>query len=183
MAEALTVARPYAEAVFRLAREQNQVDVWSRRLQALALIAQDAEMAALINNPRLSDEHLAELFIHIGGSVESEIGQQPELKRFLLTLAENQRLALLTGIATLFDLQKNADQGVSEALVESAFELGAEQLGQLRAELERHFGSKLEISVATKPELIGGVLVKVGDQVLDLSVRGKLEAMSHSLKH
>lgn len=177
MAETVTIARPYAEAIFRLAKENGALAPWSARLTRLAAVAQDKEMADLIGNPKLSAEQVAQLFISLADDNDATLGN------FIRVLAENERLALLPEIRNLFDLMKSSEEGIKEAVVESAFVIDDTQLAALVAQLEGHFKSRLAASVVVKPELIGGVRVAVGDQVLDASVRGKLEAMATALKN
>ncbi|MDR2165919.1 MAG: F0F1 ATP synthase subunit delta [Zoogloeaceae bacterium] len=177
MSETVTIARPYAEAVFRAARESGALDVWSARLHRLALIAQDAEMAEIIGDPRRSVDTLVQLFTSLAGDNDVTLGN------FIRVLAENERLALLPEIATLFDAQKSDAEGIREALVETAFPLSKANLEALVPQLEAHFKTRLTPRVVVDAGLIGGVRVAVGDQVLDASVRGKLDAMAAALKN
>ena len=178
MAESVTIARPYAQAVFRLARENGKLEAWSDRLQRLALIALDAEMTKVIGNPKFSAPQVAELFVSLAG----ESGDA-EFARFVATLAENERLAILPEIRDLYEQLKDADAGVKDALITSAYPLDDRQLNDLMRQLEAHFGAKLQPHVEVDPELIGGVKVAVGDQVVDTSVRAKLDAMALALKN
>lgn len=178
MAETVTIARPYAQAVFRLARESGNLAAWSDRLQRLALIAADAEMAKVVGNPKFSAPQVAELFVSLAGE-----GGNAEFVRFVATLAENERLAILPEIRDLYEQLKDAEAGVKDALITSAFPLDDGQLNDLMRQLEAHFGTKLQPHVEVDPELIGGVKVAVGDQVVDTSVRAKLDALASALKN
>ena len=178
MAESVTIARPYAQAVFRLASESKELATWSDRLQRLATIAQDPEMDKVVGNPKFSAKQIADLFV----SLTDEVGNQ-ELASFVGILAENERLGVLTQIQEIYEQLKSADEGVKDAVVTSAYSLDAAQLNNLMSQLESHFGSKLQPHVEVDPALIGGIKVAVGDQVLDASVRGKLEAMATALKN
>ena len=178
MAESVTIARPYAQAVFRLASESKELATWSDRLQRLATVAQDPEMDKVIGNPKFSAKQIADLFV----SLTDEVGNQ-ELASFVGILAENERLGVLTQIQEIYEQLKSADEGVKDAVVTSAYSLDAAQLNNLMSQLESHFGSKLQPHVEVDPALIGGIKVAVGDQVLDASVRGKLEAMATALKN
>ena len=178
MAESVTIARPYAQAVFRLARESRTLAAWSDRLQRLAAVAQDAEMAQVVGNPKFSAKQVADLFVSLSG----EPGNQ-ELASFVGILAENERLDVLTQIQEIYEQLKSAEEGVKDAVVTSAYPLDGAQLTNLMSQLETHFGSKLQPHVEVDAALIGGVKVAVGDQVLDASVRGKLEAMATALKN
>jgi len=178
MAESVTIARPYAQAVFRLAREGKALTAWSDRLQRLAAIAQDPEMAKVVGNPKFSAGQVAELFVSLTG----ESGNK-ELTSFIGILAENERLGVLTQIQEIYEQLKSGDEGVKDAIVTSAYPLDDAQLKNLMSQLESHFGSKLQPRVEVDATLIGGIKVAVGDQVLDASVRGKLDAMATALKN
>ncbi len=178
MAESVTIARPYAEAVFRLAKEQKTLPLWQDRLDRMALVAQDAEMQELIGNPKVSAAQLAQLFLSLCGE-----GKDQELENFIQVLANNERLAVLPQVRDLYVTLKGAEEGVKEAVIESAYPLDDAQLNKLTSQLEAHFGSRLQPRVVVQPELIGGVKVMVGDRVLDASVRGKLEAVASALKN
>lgn len=177
MAESVTIARPYAEAAYRLAKESGAQGLWSQRLQRLALIAQDKEMTEVMTNPRLSTEQVAELFISLSADSDAI------LANFVRTLAENRRLALLPEISRLFELEKSQEEGVQEAVVYSAFPIDDAQVAALLQQLEPRFGTRLTARVEVDPSLIGGVRVTVGDQMLDASVRGKLDAMAVALNN
>jgi len=178
MAESVTIARPYAQAIFRLARESKALTVWSDRLQRLVAIAQDAEMAKVVGNPKFSAGQVADLFVSLSG----DAGNQ-ELAAFIGLLAENERLDVLTQIQEIYEQLKSADEGVKDAVITSAYPLDDAQLNNLMSQLESHFGSKLQPHIEVDAALIGGIKVAVGDQVLDASVRGKLDAMATALKN
>lgn len=177
MAESVTIARPYAEAVFRVATETGAQSAWSQRLQRLALIAQDGDMATVMGNPQLSVEQVANLVISLCEDNDQVLGN------FVRTLAENRRLVLLPEISRLFELAKSQQEGVKEAVVYSAFPIDDSQVAALLQQLEPRFATRLTARVEIDPSLLGGVRVAVGDQVLDASVRGKLDAMAVALNN
>ena len=176
MAESLTIARPYAQAVFRLAHESGSLAAWSRRLQRLALVAADPRMIALAGDPRFSPGEVAAHFLSL-----SDEPDNAELKSLLELLATNERLPVLPQICETFEVLRSGAEGIREALVASAFALDEAQLAELLPRLEAHFGGRLKPRVEVDPSLIGGIRVAVGDQVLDASVAGKLEAMALAL--
>jgi F-type H+-transporting ATPase subunit delta len=178
MAESVTIARPYAQAVFQLARESRSLAEWSGRLSRLAAIAGDPEMAAVIGNPRFSARQLSDLVMSLSGEPENR-----ELKSFVALLAENGRFDVMAEVDAIFETLKREEEGVKEALITSAFPLDAHSFDALLKTLEAHFDSRLQGRVEVDPSLIGGVRVKVGDRVLDATVRGKLDAMAAALKN
>lgn len=177
MAEARTIARPYAEAVFRLARATNQLPAWSGMLQLAATVAADGQIRALIGNPKVPPRRLGEVLLEICGDKLNGEG-----RNFVLLLAENSRIEILPEISELFEQLKTQQEGVLGAKITSAFGMTEAQLKDLVANLEIKFKRKIEAQVSVDPELIGGVKVEIGDEVLDASVRGKLEAMAVALK-
>jgi F-type H+-transporting ATPase subunit delta len=178
MAEDITLARPYAEAVFALARDAKKLDAWQETLARMAQVAADPLMHQCIGDPKLLPEKLAQLFLDVvGGKADAA------RKNFVQLLIENDRLVVLPSVYALFVELKNEHEGVKQARITSAFPLDDKALKQLVAELEPRFGCKLEPSVVVDPELIGGVTVAVGDEVIDASVRGKLATMATVLTH
>lgn len=177
MAENVTLARPYAEAAFQLAKGSS-LPAWSGSLARLAAVAASAEMQACITDPRLQPEQLTALFVGVVGD-----GISAEQQNFVRVLADNERLQVLPEIAELFNELKNGHEGVRDAEVESAFAMDAAAQKALVADLERKFNCKIQATVRVVPELIGGVRIAIGDEVIDASVRGKLAAMATALKN
>ena len=177
MAEPTTVARPYAEAAFRLAEGAGVLGKWSEMLGALAQVAQDARVQAAIADPNLSDAKAAGLFISIlAGKLSGDA------ENFVRVLAENKRLELLPEIRTQFEALKNEREGVVEAEVVSAFELSAAQVADLAQRLEKKTGRKVRTTLRVDKDLIGGVKVVIGDKVIDGSARCQLSALETALK-
>nr|WP_314543851.1 F0F1 ATP synthase subunit delta [uncultured Massilia sp.] len=175
MAELATVARPYAEALFRIA-QNGDMAAWSAIVGELAQIGANPDLLAYASNPNLTHAQLADT---IASLVKSPLSA--EAKNFIAMLAENGRIALLPEIGAQFTVLKNAQAGAADATIHSAFDISADQLTQLVATLEKKFGRKLNPTVAVDPSLIGGVRVVVGDEVLDTSVRAKLQQMHNAL--
>ena len=177
MAEAITVARPYADAVYKLAVANNNLSEWSKMLQLAAAIAGDERMKLLIGNPVVSVKQLAEIFLEIGRSTFNA-----EASNLVMLLIENKRALVLPQISQLFEQLKAQHEGVLEAKIISAFAMENKQIKKLIDSLEQKFKHKIEARISVDPELIGGIKVEIGDEILDASVRGKLEAMAVALK-
>lgn len=182
MAELATIARPYAEAAFDVARApavgQGAVstDAWLTQLQALAQVAGHPEVRSLANDPKISR---AQLFDFLPGAAGIKLDAQ--VGNFVRMLVDNHRIALLPEIAAQFEALKHASEGISDAVITSAFPLSGAALTDLVAALEKKFGRKLQAQVVVDPALIGGVSVTVGDEVLDTSVRARLTRMQATL--
>jgi F-type H+-transporting ATPase subunit delta len=180
MAENLTLARPYAEAAFLLAKSASDLPAWSTTLAQLAAVTTSEQMIESIGNPLMSPEQLTQLCIQVAsGNAAISTDQQ----NFVRVLVDNQRLSVLSEISALFDLLKHDHEGVKDAEITSAFALDDTTLKTLVADLERKFGCRIEVSVKVDATLIGGVRIAVGDEVIDASVRGKLAAMATALKN
>ena len=177
MAELATIARPYAEALFRVA-ESGDVAAWSALVQELAQVARLPELASVASSPKVSRAQVADLLL---AAVKSPQKDSPQAKNFVQMLVDNHRLALLPEIAVQFDELKNAREGAADALIVSAFPLEGAALTDLVASLERKFKRKLKPVVEVDASLIGGVRVTVGDEVLDSSVRARLASMQTAL--
>jgi F-type H+-transporting ATPase subunit delta len=175
MAELATVARPYAEALFRVA-QGGDLNAWSGLVAELAQIGANPDLQAFAGNPNVTPAQLAET---IASLVKSPVNA--EATNFIAMLAENGRIALLPEIGAQFIVLKNAHQGAADATIYSAFDLSADQVNALVAALEKKFGRKLNPTVDIDTSLIGGVRVVVGDEVLDTSVRAKLQQMHAAL--
>jgi F-type H+-transporting ATPase subunit delta len=177
MAEPSTVARPYAEAAFRLADEAAALGGWSEMLRGLAMVAEDERVRRAIADPALSDAQVAGVFIAIlGGKLTAEA------ENFVRVLAENKRVELLPEIHAQFEALKNEREGVVEAELHSAFDLTPAQVTDLVQRLERKTGRKVRSRVVIDKELIGGVKVVLGDKVMDGSARAQLGALEAALK-
>jgi len=176
MPEPITIARPYAEAVFKLAEQSTTLAQWSQMLATMAQVAGHPEMRTLIGDPKLGDAQRASIFLSLCGD-----GLTQEARNFAQLLLDNGRLALLPEISQLFEQHKNEREGVVDADISTAFELDQGQLQSLVADLERRFKRRVNPHVRVDQTLIGGVKIVVGDTVIDGSVRGKLAGLSAAL--
>ena len=177
MAEPSTVARPYAEAAFRLADEAGTLGKWAEMLSALAMVGADERVRAAAADPNLGHEQIAGLFIAVLASRLSG-----EAENFVRVLAQNGRLELLPEIRAQFEALKNEREGVLEAEVHSAFELSPAQVADLAQRLEKKTGRKVRTNVHLDKDLIAGVRIVLGDKVIDGSARAQLGALEIALK-
>ena len=177
MAELSTVARPYAQAAFKLADAAGSLGPWSEALDALALVSQDSVVQALTGNPNVSPGRLAGLVIDVlDGKLLAEV------QNFVRLVAENRRVAALVEIRDQFEVLKNAREGVQDVEIVSAFELDDAQRSELAARLEKSTGKKVTVHVTLDPHLIGGVKIIMGDKVIDASARAQLAALESTLR-
>lgn len=178
MAELITVARPYAEAVFSLACGQKRLDDWLTTLQWLAAMVNNPDVAEIATSPKHSAQEVEALFLDILGERAND-----DVKRFIVTLVENGRLMLLPEIASQYRALKAEAEGMLDAYVQTAYALTETQASELVACLSKRYGKTVRLDVKVNPELIGGARVFVGDDVIDASVRGKLYTLAASLKN
>ncbi|MGH8799241.1 MAG: F0F1 ATP synthase subunit delta [Casimicrobiaceae bacterium] len=177
MAEPITVARPYAEAAYSLARDGNALPVWAETLRMATAVASDAQVRTALGNPKLAAAEKEALFLSICGDK-----LDPGGRNFIRVLIEAERLGLLPEIRTLFEALKDDADGVARAEITSAFPIDEAQLAALRKALERRFGKKIETTVRVDSALIGGAKIVVGDTVIDASVQSELQAMANHLR-
>jgi F-type H+-transporting ATPase subunit delta len=176
MAESATIARPYAEAVFRLAKNKQALEPWSDQLALLAAVARDPQIQAVIGNPKLTAGQVEALVLSI---CDQRLDEQA--RNLVRVLIENRRLALLPEIQELFEALRAQQEGTVEATVMSAFPLSDDELKALIQRLESKYKRQVKAQVKVDPELIGGVKVEIGDEVWDASVRAQLDAMAFAL--
>jgi F-type H+-transporting ATPase subunit delta len=176
MAEPITVARPYAEAAYALARDANALPVWAEMLRVATAVAGDPQVRTALDNPKFATAEKETLFLSSCGDQLDSNG-----RNFIRVLIEADRIGLLPEIRTLFQALKDQADGIARAQIISAFPLDDAQLGALRKGLERRFGKKVETSVSIDSSLIGGAKIVVGDTVIDATVRGELQAMANQL--
>jgi len=195
MAEKQTAARPYAEAVFALAQERRALDAWSELLALLAAVARDANIQRLAADPRVARARLLGLLLDIAGDVQGRTGVaggrmsgatkniSAEGANFVRLLVENRRLTLLPEIAAIYESLKAEAEARVEVSVASAFPLDAAQLKTLEQGLARRFGRTVRLRATVDAGLVGGVVIRAGDLVIDGSVRGRLAGLATALSH
>ena len=177
MAEAATIARPYAEAVFGLAQKAGAFANWLNMLAIMARVAAHPDMRACISNPNLGAKQLYDLFMEL-----CKEDFPIDARNFVRVLIANDRLALLPQIHEQFIELKNELEGVVEAEIRTAFPLDNAQVNGLVADISRRLKRRVQPHVTLDKELIGGVRITTGDEVIDWSVRGKLDEMATALK-
>jgi len=177
MAELATIARPYAEALFKAAGAQGEA--LKTQLVTLATLAGDGDLQAFAGNPKVAPLQVFDLIA--GVALQKGLAFDARIVNLLRAVLDNGRLAALPAIAQQFGELVNAQSGVADAVIESAFPLSLVQVAETVTALEKRFGRKLNPTVREAPELIGGIRVSVGDEVLDTSVRARLEQMKAAL--
>lgn len=178
MAELVTIARPYAEAAFKLARDANALERWSETLALIEAVVTDEDMAARIGDPNVAEGALESLILGVLGERLDGHG-----RNLVQLLVQNGRLDLAGHIRSLYEEQRREHEGLIDARIVSALPLGDEQVARLREALERKHGRRVNAQVEVDPELIGGARIVVGDKVIDATVRGRLDAMAVALTH
>ncbi len=177
MSELATLARPYAAAVFKRAKETGSSEKWSKTLVFLASILDDQSLAALVNNPKIGNERLSALMLDIAAEHIDTEGAN-----FLKLLVQNRRLNLVPQIAKIFEEYKAEDEGYLDLDVFAAYQFSAEGRKAFSAKLEKRLGKKVNMNVTVDKSLIGGVLVRAGDKVIDGSIKGQLQHMQKALQ-
>ncbi|MCZ6524956.1 MAG: F0F1 ATP synthase subunit delta [Gammaproteobacteria bacterium] len=176
MQQNTTQARPYATAVFELAQAESDLAAWSEMLRLLNLIVSDSQMQKLLNDPRLDSEFLADFVLDISAERLSEAGMN-----FVRVLADAGRLSLAPQIYQLFEQRRTESEGVVDVEVVSAYELEQHEQDKIAAVMAKRFGKKINISTRIDGSLIGGMVIRTGDSVIDASIRGKLRQLGSEL--
>ncbi|TWH64271.1 F-type H+-transporting ATPase subunit delta [Azomonas agilis] len=170
------LARPYAKAAFELATQTGQIDVWFALLSQAASIVKNPEMAELIGNPKLTQATKVEALISLLGDTDKAFCN------FVATLGENDRLEVIPTIFETFEALKLEAEKSITVEVETAYELSEEQLQTLAASLSKRLDRTVNLQQEVNPALIGGLVIRAGDVVIDGSVRGKLSQLAEALK-
>lgn len=176
MAELSTLARPYAEAAYKRAKQTNSVNDWSDVLRFLSTVAQDRELLAIVGNPRVSKEKVTQLLLDICQDHIIDEG-----KNLLKLLIENGKLILLPIISKLYEQLKAEDEGYVNVDLYSAYSLSKAEQSKYTAMLEKQLNKKVNAVVSVNKSLIGGILAKAGDKVIDGSIRGQIHQLAKRL--
>jgi F-type H+-transporting ATPase subunit delta len=176
MAELSTLARPYAKAAFEYARDTNALDSWSAQLATVAAVTLDEALGAVLNNPSMTAEQQAETVCEVCGDA---LGAQ--VRNYVAILASNKRLALLPEIYSLFAHYKANHEKSVDVEVVSAFELADATKDKLAEVLGRKLEREVKVTTSTDNNLLGGVLIRAGDLVIDGSVRGRLNKLAEAM--
>lgn len=180
MIEFATVARPYAKALFELAKENKQVKQWFEGLSLLAQIISQPEMESFIGRVDLDVTQKVQDLLELLGNIEAT--QNENFKNFLTVLTEEKRLEVLPEIFTQYQKMILEKEHTKQAIIYTAYDIASEgQRAKIINDLEQHFQVSLQADFQTDANLIGGIKVVLGDQVLDLSVQGKLKQLQATM--
>ena len=174
MAEAITIARPYANAVFSIANEKGELKAWSELLAVLSQCVEDDDIASMIASPSVTDEQVIELLANITGETVSD-----EARHFLMLLSENNRLSLLSDIAVIYEELRAEAEQVMTADVSAAKALTPEQEANISAALKKRTGRDVTLNVEVDESLLGGAIIRAGDLIIDGSALGKLNRLAN----
>jgi len=176
MAEAITIARPYANAIFAIANDKGELKSWSDLLAVLAQAVAVPNMQSVISSPSVSDEQVVGLLVEVSGELMSEDAQH-----FLALLAENNRLMLLEHIAVIFEELRAEAEQVMTADVTTARALTSEQEASISAALKKRLGRDVTLNSSVDESLLGGAIIRAGDLIIDGSALGKLNRLTNAI--
>jgi F-type H+-transporting ATPase subunit delta len=183
MPQYVTVARPYAKAIFASARDMELLAQWSQVLTVLAIIAEHSVIINLVDDPKFSSDQLADIFISLSTEVVPDavaaLGER--LSNVIFLLMEHKRLAALPDVADLYYQLLSEHEGVMDISVTSAFVLDKAQQQNIQKVLEKRFSSKVSIQFDEDSSLIGGAVIRTQKEVMDGSIKGKLDRLYNSL--
>jgi F-type H+-transporting ATPase subunit delta len=176
MAEPITLARPYAKAVFQVAVESNDLAGWSQMLRQIAQVCKDERVATLLSSPVITAEEQATKLIDIFGDALT-----PAAQNVVKVLAYHGRLTLIAEIVALFEALRAQQEKSVDAMVTTAFEVSDATVDALAAALTKNLNREVKLVATVDPSLIGGAIIRAGDTVIDSSVRGKLKKLAESI--
>ncbi len=177
MSELATLARPYAAAVFKRSIQTGTIEKWSKSLAFMSAVLKDKEISAIVANPKVSRERLSTLMLDICQGQVDEEGEN-----FLKLLVQNNRLTLAPTIALQFEALKAESEGYVDVEVATAYAFSPEEKKSFTSTLEKTLSKKVHMNVTVDKSLIGGVLVRAGDRVIDGSIKGQLQHMQKTLQ-
>ncbi len=177
MAELATIARPYANAVFEVAKGDQNLERWSRMLTLLVNAATHPKVKSLLDSPEIGDEQKAHRLAEICGD-----DLNVRARKFVATLAANKRLDILPEIQEQFETLRAAQEQTLEVEVLSAYPISSEQSAELRDALARKYAKQVNLTSSVDASLIGGAVIRAGDTVIDGSLRGKLNKLTETLQ-
>jgi F-type H+-transporting ATPase subunit delta len=176
MAELAELARPYSEAVYKIAKENGTAQKWSEMLEMLSLVMLDQDISRAARNPRVGDERFIKLILDICSEALNKQGIA-----FVKVLAENKRLNLVGKIAEMYEQYRSDDEGYLTVDVTSAFPMDKKEQQSLSKTLGKQFGKEVRLNVKEDSSLIGGIIIRAGDKVIDGSVSGQIEQLAKQL--
>lgn len=180
MQEKLTIARPYASAAFSYAKDQGQISEWAEMLSALAGAVDHPEMQPLIGHPKVAKKALFGLLKSV---LEAVASSTLDVKRenFLQVLVDAERIQLAPEIAELFERAKTVAEGVVDVSVISAYQVSDAEQTKIADAIRARSGQQCEVRSEVDESLIGGAIIRVGDSVIDISLKGRLQALAQRL--
>ena len=176
MAEIITAARPYAQAAFEVAQKQSDLKGWSEMLREISGVVNDTELSGLVKNPGMHNAQVESVLLALIGKDANQNQQN-----FIRLLVENRRLLMLAEISTIFDALKAEAEKTINVDVDSAFELSPTQQEKLAATLTVRLGREIKLQCQVDKNLLGGVVIRAGDKVIDGSAIARLSELSTAL--
>jgi len=178
MAEASTIARPYAQAIFQLAQQNDSLQVWGDTLTYAKAIVCDPQMVGLINNPKIADSKIVETILSVAGESLTDEG-----KNFIKLLVQNGRLGVFADIVAQFEKFRADAEKIMTAEVISAYEVSEAQQSEIATALKNRLGCDVTLVCRTDDTLLGGAVIRAGDLVIDGSVAGQIDRLKSELSH
>ena len=176
MDESITLARPYAQAAYRQAERERAVDAWSEGMELLAAVTGDPDLARLLADPRVPAGRITELVLEVCGG-----GLSSTMANFVRVLGEGRRLAIGPAVARLFEVERSRRAGRSAVGIVSAYALEPAQVELLAGAIGRRLGREVALETSVDESLLGGVVIRIGDSVIDASLAGRLRELRHEL--
>jgi len=177
MAEAITVARPYAVAAWRHAEAEGKADLWAEMLSFMANIIRDETMSRIVTDPRVDEARLSQLMLDICGGRISEAAES-----FVKLLVDNGKLSLMPEVSEVFAALKSEAGGAVDAKLLTAYPVNAKFEQAIAAAMQKKLDREVNFTTEEDKSLLGGVVIRVGDMVIDASVKGQIESLANELR-